>query len=305
MSARFNPRTHARSSQALYGFTLVELLVVVAVIVVVLALLAPALDQAVYQADLAKCATNLKGICGSVSLYASAHQRAYPYRQAMDPNPKPRLGLVGGGGGATSSWTRWNWPEVLVDEFEGGPVDDRPPLVGYLDANEFAILHDPLTGGDVDFTVDDYSVWVDYHLWWGVRYMPAVKGGKGLFRLGDRFEFQGDSYNVLASDRDVVRPNSAGAQKAIASHPDRDGVLYFYQDKRSQFWFSAWWQSHTTHERGTLDTNYAYTDGAVERFTAVKWNDTRMARLPGNGNATSYGAANDTGPSFWRHVPVR
>ena len=44
------------------GFTLVELLVVITIIVILLALLAPALDKAIYQAELAVCGTRVRAI---------------------------------------------------------------------------------------------------------------------------------------------------------------------------------------------------------------------------------------------------
>ena len=59
-------------------FTLVELLVVIAVIVILLALLAPALDSAIYQAELAVCGSSQPGIGAEVTTYAASHKRAYP-----------------------------------------------------------------------------------------------------------------------------------------------------------------------------------------------------------------------------------
>jgi len=57
------------------AFTFVELLVVITIIVVLLALLVPALDEAVYQADLAVCATHQHGIGVGAVAYALNHAR--------------------------------------------------------------------------------------------------------------------------------------------------------------------------------------------------------------------------------------
>src|SRR3970040_128099 len=68
------------------GFTLIELLVVITIIVVLLALLTPALDKAIYQAELAVCATHLKTIANGAALYAGEYKRRWPYRQQVMEN---------------------------------------------------------------------------------------------------------------------------------------------------------------------------------------------------------------------------
>src|SRR5687767_2102205 len=65
------------------GFTLVELLVVIAIIVVLLALLTPAMDQAIYQAELTVCGTRTRAIAMGALDYAGANRRAYPYRKGV------------------------------------------------------------------------------------------------------------------------------------------------------------------------------------------------------------------------------
>jgi prepilin-type N-terminal cleavage/methylation domain-containing protein len=60
------------------AFTLIELLVVVTIIVVLLALLTPALDRAIYRAELTVCATNIKAMGSTATMYAASHQRSYP-----------------------------------------------------------------------------------------------------------------------------------------------------------------------------------------------------------------------------------
>ena len=278
------------------GFTLVELLVVITIIVVLLALLTPALDQAVYQAELAVCGSRLKTISSMVTLYAHDHHRRYPLRRVLNPQASGRAGLPAES--ALRVWNRWTRPDVLVDVREDQPVDDRPPLAGYLDGGGFAAMHDPLTGGDIDFTVDGYSIFIDYNLWYGMQILPTIGGGKGLYRLGDRLEWRGRGYDVLGGDRDVVLPDSAGFQKTWASHPDDQQVLYRVSVKSPGNWFVAWWEANQTHERGLIDDNFVYTDGSVRRVVEVSWDDSRMVHLP----PTPFREP-DQEPPYYMHVP--
>ncbi len=62
------------------AFTLVEALVVVTIIAILMALLMPVLEQAVYRAELVVCAGNFKGICTTVTIYTSGNKRFYPDR---------------------------------------------------------------------------------------------------------------------------------------------------------------------------------------------------------------------------------
>jgi len=270
------------------GFTLVELLVVITILVVLLALLSPAMDQAIYQAQLAVCASRLGAIATSSNLYATDQQRSYPYRQAMD----------------RSFATRWSRPNVVVDE--GGPApsligdvpyDDRPTLYPYF-GQGLKVMHDPLTGGTVDFAVDDFSVFVDYMLWFGARFVGAG-GGTGMYRLGSRLEWTDrgvkHAFTVLASDQDVQLPNSNGAQKAWSSHPDREDKLFFVQLTTRATWHVAHWERQTDERRGTLETNFAYADGSVRRWNDVTYNDDRMAQVP----LHLYG----DGVVNWSHLP--
>jgi len=60
------------------AFTLVELLVVIAIIVVLMALLAPALDRAVYAAETARCLASQRTIVQAAQPYAMDHKRVLP-----------------------------------------------------------------------------------------------------------------------------------------------------------------------------------------------------------------------------------
>src|SRR5688572_22045336 len=60
------------------GFTLVELLVVITIIAILLALMMPAMDKAIYQAELAVCASNQRQTATGLYVYAMDHRRWYP-----------------------------------------------------------------------------------------------------------------------------------------------------------------------------------------------------------------------------------
>ncbi len=113
------------------GFTLVELLVVVAIIVVLLALLVPAMDKAMTKAEIAVCLANMHQIgIGQVHYSTDHRQVLVPMGQRwFHQNTEP--GLVGDGRG-------WNWMGLLhvsgalsmrsmacpADDREFDPADD-------------------------------------------------------------------------------------------------------------------------------------------------------------------------------------
>src|SRR5687768_11325683 len=100
------------------AFTLIELLVVVTIIVVLLALLTPALDQAIYQAELTVCQAGEHAGAVSVIAYAAANSRRYPDRVL------PELGQ----------------PAMVV--YDGGSYDDRTNLAKAMSLN--GMLNCPL-----------------------------------------------------------------------------------------------------------------------------------------------------------------
>src|ERR1041385_2356118 len=67
----------------LFAFTLVELLVVVTIIAILLAMLTPAIDKAIYQAELAVCGARVRTLAEAATIYATEHKRAYPYNEGV------------------------------------------------------------------------------------------------------------------------------------------------------------------------------------------------------------------------------
>src|SRR6185295_546837 len=121
------------------AFTLIELLVVITIIVVLLSLLAPALDKAIYQAELAVCAANLRAIAGGAAIYASGSKRFYPYRPGVRDDMAWPTAMIYNGSLEIQTVYNALWTQV-------NPVvyDDRPLLRTFLRLN--SALCDPLTG---------------------------------------------------------------------------------------------------------------------------------------------------------------
>jgi prepilin-type N-terminal cleavage/methylation domain-containing protein len=225
------------------GFTLIELLVVITIIVILLALLAPALDKAIYQAELAVCAARIKGICGAATTAAVDYQRRFP----------DRTGLLS--------------PHMLAEWTGGSGVDTRPVMKQYLgDLN--TLLTCPFNNVlNLEGSLATSRTYGTYWMFFGWRFTGS-SGGPGMMRLGDRWTWREKAYNVFVADFDVVtQPNGTWS-----THPDADQVLRLdaAQDRGAapSYTVSNWLASG--HSRGLTDMNIGYSDGAVQRMSAVQ-----------------------------------
>jgi prepilin-type N-terminal cleavage/methylation domain-containing protein len=69
------------------AFTLIELLLVITIIVLLLAMLTPALDKALLEAVKAQCGARQKGLVTFCNMYAADNRRMFPIGQRQDGNP--------------------------------------------------------------------------------------------------------------------------------------------------------------------------------------------------------------------------
>ena len=258
------------------GFTLVELLVVITVIVVLMALLAPALDKAVYQAELAVCAARLDAIGLGANSYAIDQRRTYPHRTLAAGALRPMMISYGGP--------------------TGGRLDDRPRLVNHIGLK--ALLH-PMTA-KLDLSAEangpDTDVFSSYCLWFGWQIIDG-KGSKGLKRIGDRLNYHNGvdqyAFPILASDADSVQTGWGFSQ---ASHPDPGGpYLGTLQnqggDPVSGGFTYSFWTHVSSLNKGPIDRQFVYTDGSVQRLDALKIKsngdpDDRVIAIPGIATAS-------------------
>ena len=267
------------------GFTIVELLVVVTIMVILLALLAPAMDKAVYQAELAVCASQLDVISTGLIQYGLSNRKSYPDRPSRTANGANRPCDI-----------YWGSNNPLSGK------DDRKLLRTLFDLNK--TLNDPLLKAvDIDGSEDTTTIVIPRALYYGFGYDKNGLSEKIMRKLGDRWTWTeaGDGsappvvnrMSVLASDWDFINENQSGDSWNQSSHPDADGLLeeFTIQDdifltpvpKKTTL---AVWRGA---KRGLIDTNYAYDDGSVRRFSGVAWDEAgsydtrhRLVRLPHN-----------------------
>ena len=266
------------------GFTLVELLVVVTIIVILLALLAPALDKAIYQAELAVCGSRQNLLALSSIQYATGHKRMYPPMPSVQDSFKPSRLTVG------------NSPTT----------DRRVHLRTFLSINKS--LNDPLSR-TIDIEAPNKmfnNLYGAYDLWFGWRWLRGTGGQeKGMRQLGDRFTYTDISdgrvfkFNLLVSD---LHTYSAPGQEgrgpyAEAGHPDRDGLMYPWwadgtnngqEDPAIAWTYSTWKNEFVSRPRGLVDLNFAFDDGSVSRLADVEIQDKRLkdVALLNNGDET-------------------
>ena len=251
------------------GFTLIELLVAVTIITVLLTLLSPALDKAIYQAELAVCGAKQNTIGPAVMGYAFDNKRHYPYREHL------------------VNW--YSVPLVINYNLFGQYLDDRPMLRPYMSINK--TLNCPLqTAVDLDGADFDTFVCAGYNLWFSMQYR-ANQGqadfgqvianrdrNRGMFKLGDRWEFQDRDHgqkavlsNVLANDRYLPNPDKGAV---FSSHP---GEGYFDDVYRQQPYGISLkgtisiWSALNARAAGKVDLNALFDDGSVRRYNDVRW----------------------------------
>ncbi len=272
------------------AFTVVELMVVITIIAILLALLTPALDKAIYRAELLRCQTNQKGIVSGVQIYATDFKRHYPYR------PYARNGVAGSPKRISSS---------------GVVNDTRRLLRPYVSINGHLNCPFTPTKADYDNSTANTIVETSYSLFFGSQFKEEGTGGallKGMFRLGDRWEWENRMFNVVSVDYDALDQTLA---VTYTSHPDGEGAgaPQVRQDEAgvagtgNVHTFTRW--IFTGYKRPPIDTLYALADGSVGLYEQITWDEAeltgkgRMAKTPNYNNGQNYTG----GAGQWVHVP--
>ncbi|MBI4026353.1 MAG: extracellular solute-binding protein [Verrucomicrobia bacterium] len=94
-TAIVSPGNLRRNSGSRRGFTLIEILVVIAIIAILAALLMPALNKARDSARAAGCVSNLRQVMQTVHMYVNDHEEMFPWVPGSNNTPAQALGLAG------------------------------------------------------------------------------------------------------------------------------------------------------------------------------------------------------------------
>ena len=263
-----------RIRQTSTAFSLVELLVVLALILLLLSILAPLLSWGLHQAELTKCQAQLKAVVRGLTDYAFDHQRRYPDRPALynqSPEGTPLIAYK-----ADVLPTQLTLPHHITQFARPEGYDDRPKLRPYI---MLSLLNCPLTDR-IDLSRESHSLWVHagYNMWWSWTWQTLASGG-GMARMGSPLRWtdeRGEHHSsVLIADSTSF---DAEHDTFTASHPDDRAALTLLTnddvplglgpeavdpDGRStrSFW------SGSSAAAGRMVMNYAFESGAVERYT--------------------------------------
>ncbi len=157
------------------GFTLVEMLVVISIIVVLAALLLPAVMGARESARSTQCMSNIRQLHLGLQRFVDTKKSYTPYRWE-DPSVVNQYGVVR---------PRWQW---IISDYLGRPVQNPDQVANYL----------ALPGADTTCT----SVPLDNEIFFDPALPDNTSIRNGAY--GYNFQYLGNSRNMV--DGDVTTP---------------------------------------------------------------------------------------------------
>jgi prepilin-type N-terminal cleavage/methylation domain-containing protein len=263
------PPVPARQSHVA-AFTLVELLVVVAIIAILLSLLLPTLNRTRYQARITVCSSKMHQIGLGLLNYSIAHKGRMPERPGFTPDIGTSV------------------PSILA---QLGPIEnnDLRPLFRPYVVKINGLFRCPFVDKvDLELVVPRLEVECSYDMWFNWPEPPL--GGSAnapditdvMEDVDETFTNAGKDYNVLISTRSG-RDVAGVIPDFTSSHPDyprnmfgpisADGIFIGSNQRVFSFYRGTSW------ELSQLDRNFLFSDGHTKTFSHIKFPDPRMGQV--------------------------
>lgn len=237
-----------RYIKATHGFSLIELLVVVTIIVVLLALLTPALDKAMEQAERAVCGANQRGVVSGAVMYGMENRKQLFICRGREVETTFVVAGVGKVYSARDEDDKVDWLAAMatVGLASSSPVteeDGRPHHVPgktwLCPSASYPGFWDPFWGA---------QYWTSYQYYGGIEWWRSQLGG---------------TMSAPIRSRSPVSLSSSRGDWTLTA----DRSILFHQNEWSDGGIPRYWSGNPNHKsgehNGPAGNNQGYMDGSV------------------------------------------
>lgn len=244
-------RVNSRAPHATPGFTLLELIIVIACVAIIAGMLLPAMPHCGARAERIKCVSNQKQIGLAFRIFSNDNDDKYPFKteglRLYDPNPAVR-----GLGGNPSLYRNldtevWQYFQVLSNELSSAKV-----LICPDDRNR-------LNNEAIDFLQNVESLGAHRRRNQAISYFVGLEA--------DETKPQ----SILGGDRNIAGPSAVGPAVDESELAVRGGVHLFGPNNSRGA--RRRWSNNPDNAIHDLQGNIMLADGSVQQVSGQKLED--------------------------------